>query len=1147
MNKFYSASVRLVYFISLILGFANSSVSYAFDAENYTTQSKLANGKWVKISVPQSGLYLISNADIRKCGFSDPSAVRVMGYGGQRIDDVLSLSTYIDDLIAPVQEATSRGIVFYANGPETLSRSTLSGAGPSIIHSLNPFSTAGYYFLTDATDVNTDIPQEGTNGSSDRAVTTFDCPVFHELDQLSPGESGHLLVGEDFRYTRTRTFNFDTPDAAADTLGLMVKFVAASTATTQISISVNGTSLPNDNTNTIKAVTKSAYANQSTVRRNIGLPLTDRTSVTINFTPNGTVQLAALDAINITYPRQLKLRNGSLCFTLTTPSARLENVTSNTRIWDVTERSKPMAMRAEINGSTATWTNSFGGERNYAAWSENASLPSPEIIGQVHNQNIHAEPVPDMIIITPAAWRSQANRVADLHRKDPDSMRVLVVTDEEVFNEFSSGTPDVGAFRWLLKMMYDRGTDENGHHLQHVMLFGRATHDNRLLTPQMQALHETILVGWNTDEGLTESTSYSSDDILAFLEDNSGQRLVTDKYCIGVGRIPAGTVGEATGFVDKLYSYVNNSKSGPWKNRIMFIADDGDTGVHLQQTEKMETYMRASSIGNAMVYDKVYVDAYDEVGGESVLGRQIMHRNLEEGTLWWNYIGHANKQSLSSERLLIYNDFNTVKWRQLPFLYAATCSFNRWDGIEKSGAELLLHNPYGGIIATLCPTREVYITENAYMTNAVGRAAWIRDNNGRFPTIGDIFRNAKNDVRTINPDGTLGALSTSSNKFRYALMGDPAMRLVVPEASVRVDSINGLRVTSDSQPTLMARQKTIIKGVVTDPIDGSVINNFNGTLTAVLYDAEMSMTTQGRDSDETQGKVDVFDRQGDMLYTGCGSVVDGVFTLEFSMPEDIANNFRPAALNLYARSDNGNEAISCFRSLYVYGYDETADIDSIAPVIDYAYLNHPSFNDGDIVNPSPMFIAKVSDNVGINISTAGIGHKMTIRIDGKDSYADIAPYYSPLTDGEIGGTIAYPLENIQPGMHSLSFRAWDTSGNSTTHTFNFTVSDHIAPKIFEVYTDANPASTHANFYLSHNRPDADLTVTIEVFALNGRCIWTSTVNNRSDMFTSSPVTWDLCDKGGHRVPRGIYLYRATVTCDGQTSDSTTRRIAVTGK
>ena len=109
------------------------------------------------------------------------------------------------------------------------------------------------------------------------------------------------------------------------------------------------------------------------------------------------------------------------------------------------------------------------------------------------------------------------------------------------------------------------------------------------------------------------------------------------------------------------------------------------------------------------------------------------------------------------------------------------------------------------------------------------------------------------------------------------------------------------------------------------------------------------------------------------------------------------------------------------------------------------------------------------------------------------------------------------------------------------------MSAYRAPVVYDVYSDANPASTEANFYLSHDRPDAQLEVTISVYNMLGQPVWQSVTTGRSDMYLTSPVTWDLCDRAGHRVIRGIYLYQASIREGDTVSNTRTRRIAVTGR
>jgi hypothetical protein len=210
-------------------------------------------------------------------------------------------------------------------------------------------------------------------------------------------------------------------------------------------------------------------------------------------------------------------------------------------------------------------------------------------------------------------------------------------------------------------------------------------------------------------------------------------------------------------------------------------------------------------------------------------------------------------------------------------------------------------------------------------------------------------------------------------------------------------------------------------------------------------------------------------------------------------------------------------------------------------------LNHSNFKEGDKVNTEPMLIAQVSDNVGINLSTSGIGHQMTLLLDGKTSYNDVSLYYTPSTDGSASGTINYPLEELTAGEHTLRLRVWDVANNSASQTIQFTVANDVAPTIYDVYTDANPASTTANFYISHDRPDAMCTVTVSVYNLLGHLLWQSSATGLSDMFTSIPVTWDLCDTAGRRVNRGIYIYRASITTDGTTYTTKSKKLAVTAQ
>ena len=182
----------------------------------------------------------------------------------------------------------------------------------------------------------------------------------------------------------------------------------------------------------------------------------------------------------------------------------------------------------------------------------------------------------------------------------------------------------------------------------------------------------------------------------------------------------------------------------------------------------------------------------------------------------------------------------------------------------------------------------------------------------------------------------------------------------------------------------------------------------------------------------------------------------------------------------------------------------------------------------------------------MNFSNAGVGHSMTLTLDGTISYNDLISFYTPMfaQEGTLG-SINYQLKDLPSGLHSLRLRVWDVFNNVSEKTITFNVVNGLAPEIADVYCAASSVETA--FYVKHNRPDAVVSITIEVYDLMGRLVWSSTQSGRSDMYTSTPVTWDLIDTGGRRVPRGIYVYRATITTDGIKEATKAKKLAVPGE
>lgn len=1130
-------SSALILIIALALPALNA---YAFSPDSYTSASALSQGRWVKVSVATTGIHFIPAATLRSWGFPDPEKIAVHGYGAARLPDRLSRAGYIDDVPRIQTLATTQGVYFYAVGP--VSWTTL---GSQYHHSLNPYTQLGYYFITQTDAQAPAIPPEGFPELKWTPQTTFTERLYHEQDLVSIGHTGHMLFGEDFRTSRTRTFTFDLP-GIVDGTGVWIRssFAAAVSARSQVSYTVDGAGTPV--TASLSPLTAYTYGSRATIATTVPAK-GEKLTLTATFQPQGVVTAAHLDAITVNYTRRLELHKGYLQFTLPSPTATLASATTSTEVWDVTDPLSVKRMQTIPSDPGAiSWSSTYTGTRSYEAFTPGqCSLPSPVYIGTVENQNLHDIPaeMPDMVIFTPRDWAGEAERLAQFHRTDPaDPLIVQVVLQDQVFNEFSSGSPDAYAFRHYLKMVHDRGVAA-GHPLKYALMFGRTSFDNRSLTAEMKALREPFMPSWQTDDGLSKVDSFTSDDPLAMLDDDSGLILASSDISIAIGRAPIRNLTNAKTFVDKVIAYSTAAPRSDWKNQVVMMADNGDLGVFMNDSERQYRAFTDTPGGSDMFYTKVYIDAFDVIGGECTGGRQRLHRKLDEGILWWNYIGHGALSTLAEENVMTNMDINSMYNRRWPVLFAATCSFAKHDGPTPSGSETMLLTPGAGVIAAIAPTRESMISHNGTIAEAMGATAFCRDADGRLYTIGQILQRAKRRM--------LASTSRDANnqKLYYPLLGDPALRLAHPDPTVVLEQIDGQEVNDENQCTLMARQRVRLTGSVYDP-SGKLMDDFDGILSLALYDAEYSTTSHGANtggSKPTEGLPVTFEEQGAKLYVGRDSIRAGRFDVTISMPSEVADNFRPAALNMYAYSEStGREAIGCNRQFYVYGYDDSADPDTDAPKIEYAYLNHDSFLPGSTVNESPMFLAAVSDDVAINLSTAGIGHQMTLKLDDSRTFTDVALYYTPAADGSPSGTVAYPVDNLTQGHHTLTFRVWDTSGNPASKTLAFYVEPGALPKIFDIYTDVNPASTHANFYLTHNRPDSRLTVSLDIYDMMGHRVWTTTVTDRSDMFLSAPITWQLTDMAGRRVQRGIYIYRATITTEsGHKVYSTAKRLAVT--
>lgn len=1104
----------------------------ALPTDFYASSSALSQGKWARVQVKESGMQLISNSTLKSLGFTDPDKVNVYGFGGRMLSERLNESMP-DDLPVVPSIRTPQGIVFF--GHASILWSSHRGKLNSYTHVLNRYSEEAYYFISDRDRPRANPAEaEEIKPASGEPITVFTERLVHEQDLVPAINTGPFTMGEDFRQQAKRTFPFKLPGNTGEAI-ITVKFGAYHKGNASLMFTANNERLNSSSSDKIPSTGSTSYISTTTTTKNAG-NVGESLNLLIELTSTATPSFAYLDYIEVEYPRSLKIDGNELYFYLSPTAAsevKVDGCSESTVIWDVTEPQNAKLVAHTLSGSTATFT-APAGYREFVAFNPAKINRSATAAGKVANQDIHGMESPDMLIISPDVYRQAAQRVADLHA-ETDGLKAVVLSPEAIYNEFSSGTPDVTAFRKVLKMWYDRASENDGRYARYCLIFSRPTYDNKRVSAIVRNCGYPRLPVWQSD-GFGETSSYPTDDYIGMLDDNkTNLSMGSAKIHVAVGRMPVKSVSEANSAVAKLEKYVKSPNLGSWRNNVMVIADDQDDNKHLTQSEDAIDAMRKSGNGNSYLYEKLYLDSYPLVytgtGAEYPAAKKRMFEKFAEGVCYVDYIGHANPRGWGHEHLLTWTELTSMTNTNLPFIYAATCEFLRWDDDAVSGGEEMWLNPNAGVIGMICPTRSVQISANGTQTKYTSEFVFKRDKDGKGMRVGDIMLGGKNQM-------------SNTNKLPYVLIGDPAMRLPSPEYVVTVDSIDGVMIEgTDNTPEIKARSTVEISGKVTDQA-GEILSDFDGTVDIQLFDAEVVIETYGNGE---KGTPTTYNDRKTRLYVGKVKAVEGKWKTIVTLPMEIENNYSPAMISLYASDSKGREANGHTEQFYVYGFNDNISDDNEGPSITEFYLNSPLFSDGDAVSPAPLLIAKFADDSGINVSDAGIGHSMLVSLDGKNHFDDVTLYYTPDENNPLGGGIAYPLSGIEPGEHTLSFVVWDNANNSSTATLKFKVAAGWIPEIAELSTDVNPASTSVNFIVSSDGATGSMGCVVEVFNLSGTLVWSGTAPDMTANGTTVTLGWDLRDSSGNRVPRGIYLYRATITTPEGASITKTRKLAVTAK
>ncbi len=1127
---------------------ANLSISNKSKSQlkSYATNSVLqsGSGSWYKLGVTEDGVYRLDYNYLVNLGVDvnnlNSDAINIFGNGAgmlseqngvYRHDDLVKNSIFVEDGGDGTFDQGDH-ILFYAKGPHTWKLNTLT-----FVHSSHDYCDTSYYFL----NVNAASPSAkriGTASLSSNTAThninSFTDYAFLENDDVNLAKSGREWYDENvFDIQTTYSYNFDMPNLlSTDSVNVYAKMVGTSSSSSTTFTIVSGGNSTNCSVSSSGSGTYAHYGKYSTgTVRYAGSGNSVNVQITYNKNGNPSAK-GYLDYLEVNAPRQLTMTGGQMEFRHpesigagNVGKFNVANASQIEQIWEVTDCRNIAKVNYTLSGGSAVFTVNTDSLRTFIAIDGN-TYKTPVSFGSVAYQNLHGLGYADMITIVPSEYYSAAADLAAFHLTE-DGLTTHIVTIDQVYNEYSSGMRDITAIKHFLKMFYDRAGSDPNLIPKYCLLFGDASYDTRNRLNH----NSSFIPTYESTESLNITSTYATDDYFAILSDFGGMSN-NDLMDIALGRLPVKSMTEANDMVQKVKNYYSVSATNTsgtcavgespsvlrdWRNIVCLVADDEDNNAYFLDSQIMEDSIKVN--GPSINIQKIYIDAYPEIttpGGERIYeAEEAIKQRVEKGALLINYIGHGGEGGWAHERILTVSTIqNWTNYNKLPVFMTATCEFSRYDDHDRTSAgEYVVLNPQGGGIVLFTTTRLVYASSNERLNKHFHSIFYDKDN-GVPKCIGDIYLKTKEGY-VLNGGGDV-------NMRKFTLLGDPAVRLALPQHQIITDSINGIEI-SGAIDTLKALSTVTISGHLED-YTGAKMTGFNGVVYPTVYDKEVSLTTLGNNTGSSPAQFDLWKN---IVYKGKATVQNGEFSFTFKVPQDISFQYGNARLSYYA--ENGEEDAHGYSEVpEMGGINLNAAADDQGPDV-LLYMNNEDFVSGGITDENPSLYATVFDESGINTVGNGIGHNIEAVLDENTSESIILnDYYEADLDTYKSGKVSYPFSELTEGPHTLSLKVWDVYNNSEKAEIEFIVAKNETFQLDHVLNYPNPFTTRTEFFFEHNQLCDYLDVQIQVFTISGKLVKRINERVHSEGYRSEGIPWNGRDDFGEKIGKGVYVYKIKV-------------------
>ena len=1113
------------------------------------SNSVLGSGEWYKFYIDTTGVFKLSRNFLQQLGVNvnsvDPRNIKLYGNGGDMIPYSNSVDYPIDIQENAIQVVGEEDgafnnedyILFYGVGPKGFQAESNTN--------INCYTDRTYYFINVGNGQGKRIqPFTQPVGAVDLNITTYQDYQFYEKDEYNIASLGRRWFGDRFDVENNKTFDFDFPGlVTSQPISLRVYVAAVSSSSSSMQIGVNNT---NVSTLSISGASTPIVAREASYSGNINVN-SSTISVNLNFDNLGNPSaLGYLDYISIEATRdlnftgkQFQFKNNAVALTSGIGEYTISNASELSEIWDITDIYNISNFENTDAVSNLTFTSTLGILKKYVAVSSDDYFePQRETNTTVNNQDIKGTIFSnsqgefadvDYIIVTPRNMLAQAERLAEIDRNQYQ-INVKVVLLDEIYNEFSTGNQDVGAIRNLVKYVYDNASNDENR-LKYLCLFGDSSFDYK----DRVSNNTNIVPSWHAYNSFSYTSSYVSDDFYGMMGPTEGTMVNSDKLDIAVGRILADTPQRAKELVDKIESYYRKESYGSWRNNFVVVSDDVDQdweGILQETTDNVGNQVTQNKTFMNVV--KIHSDSFRQessAGGDSYPQVNTEFANaIDKGALVINYFGHGGVDQLAGEGILVKTDILAFRnFLKLNCFVIVTCEFTRFDNpLRETAGEFAYWNKDAGAISLITTTRQVFVTTGITLNNELGKYLFSFNpdddyDDYEYPSMAEALRLTK-----IDP-----AVSNISQRRLMFYIGDPAMKLAFAKPNVKLTKINDVPI-QQATDTLKALSYIKLAGEVTDRF-GNVINDYNGTVLTTIYDKEIDRQTLANDGTRLNGQLIKLDFKtlGAVIFRGEATVSNGLFEVDFVVPKDVGVPVGFGKVSFYAENGStlDDETGANLNMVKIGGINENAPVDDVGPLISL-FMNDESFVSGGITNESPILLVKLEDLNGIN-TASGIGHDIVAILDGDETNPFILnDYYQTELDNYQKGVISFPFRDLEPGLHTLTIKAWDVYNNSSTAEIQFIVYNQNQELVINnVLNYPNPFVNYTEFWFNHNSSDP-LDVSIQIFTVSGKLVRTLNGQTSSGIYNTSSlsrdIVWDGRDDFGDKIGKGVYIYKLTV-------------------